>query len=89
MQIWILMALIGVAIAAAAYGFSPGRIRGGLLLTMLVGCIAALGMTWIGVQVGLATAGQTLGFVIAVVGTALILVVWRTAMGPRLTGMAD
>ena len=88
-MVWIMMALIGIAVAAAAYAFSPGRIRGGLLLTMLVGCIAAVGMTWVGVQVGLATAGQTLGFVIAVVGTALILVVWRTAMGPRLTSIAD
>ena len=86
---WIMMAVIGVAVAAAAYAFSPGRIRGGLLLTMLVGAIGALCMTWIGVQVGLATEGQTLGFVIAAVGTALILVVWRTVMGPRLTGALD
>ena len=42
---------IGVLLAAAAYYFSPGRIRGGLLLTMLVGGLAALCATWLGWQV--------------------------------------
>jgi uncharacterized membrane protein YeaQ/YmgE (transglycosylase-associated protein family) len=78
---WIVIALIGVALAAAAYFFSPGRIRGGLLLTMLVGAAAAVCLTWLGRQVGLAVPNQTFGFLTAIVGTALVMAVWRTAMG--------
>jgi uncharacterized membrane protein YeaQ/YmgE (transglycosylase-associated protein family) len=78
---WIVIAGIGVALAAAAYFFSPGRIRGGLLLTLLVGAVAAVALTWLGRQVGMAMPGQTFGFFIAVIGTALVLAVWRTAMG--------
>ena len=78
---WILTALVGVMLAWAAYAVSPGRIRGGLLLTMLVGAVAALSVSWIGKQVTAAMPGQTFGFFIAVIGTALILAVWRTAMG--------
>ena len=78
---WFIIALIGVALAAAAYFFSPGRIRGGLLLTMLVGAAAAIAATWLGRQVGVAMPGQTFGFFVAVIGTALVLAIWRTAMG--------
>lgn len=78
---WIYIALIGVALAAAAYAVSPGRIRGGIFLTLLVGAVGALAVAWIARQVTLAMPGQTFGFFIAVIGTALILAIWRTAMG--------
>ena len=78
---WIFIALVGVVLAGAAYAVSPGRIRGGVLLTLLVGAVSALATAWIGKQVTAAMPGQTFGFFIAVIGTALLLAVWRTAMG--------
>ena len=58
-----------------------GEDRGGIFLTLLVGAVGALALAWIARQVGLAMPGQTFGFFIAVIGTALILAIWRTAMG--------
>ena len=59
----------------------PGRIRGGLLLTLAVGAAAALASGWAGRAAGLASPGDSFGFFITVVGTALVLAIWRVSMG--------
>ncbi|MGZ5496795.1 MAG: GlsB/YeaQ/YmgE family stress response membrane protein [Candidatus Aminicenantales bacterium] len=76
-----MMVIIGVVLAAAAYYFSPGRIKGGLLLTLLVGAVAALASTWLAWQVRVSMPGEPTGFFVAAIGTAVILVLWRTLMG--------
>lgn len=73
--------LIGLAVGALIYFAVPGRIRGGAILTMLVGAVAALVSTWLGGQVGLAAPGHTFGFFVAMIGTGLILAIWRQVMG--------
>jgi uncharacterized membrane protein YeaQ/YmgE (transglycosylase-associated protein family) len=82
MGIWALIALVGLVVGAGIYFAAPGKIRGGIVLTMLVGVIAALAMTWLGAQVGIATQGTAIQFFVAMVGTGLVLAVWRVAMGP-------
>jgi uncharacterized membrane protein YeaQ/YmgE (transglycosylase-associated protein family) len=81
MEIWVLVALVGVALGAAVYFSSRGRIRGGMLLTMLVGLVAAVTMSWIGMQLGIASQGTTIAFFFAMIGTGLVLAVWRVTMG--------
>ena len=79
---WIVVsALVGLVVAAGAYFAVPGRIRGGLLLTLLVGAIGGVAMTWLGRQVGLASPGNTFGFFVSVIGTGLVMAIWRVAMG--------
>jgi len=81
MQAWITFAVIGLLIATAVYFSVPGRIRGGLLLTMAVGAAAAVGSAWGGRQLGLAMPGDSFGFFPAVIGTAIIMAIWRVSMG--------
>jgi uncharacterized membrane protein YeaQ/YmgE (transglycosylase-associated protein family) len=78
---WGIIAALGLLMGAATFVFVPGKVRGGILLTMVVGAIGALVMTWIGRQIGILVVGESRGFLIAVAGTALVLAVWRTTMG--------
>jgi uncharacterized membrane protein YeaQ/YmgE (transglycosylase-associated protein family) len=80
-QIWGLLALVGLLLGAAAYNSVPGKIRGGLLLSMAVGALACVGTSWIGSQVGVASQGTMIGFIVAAIGTALVLAIWRVTMG--------
>jgi uncharacterized membrane protein YeaQ/YmgE (transglycosylase-associated protein family) len=80
-ETWALIAVIGLVLGAAIFIAVPGKIRGGILLTMLVGALAALVSAWIGAQLGIASQGTAIGFFIAVIGTGLILAVWRMTMG--------
>ena len=77
---WAIIALLGMAMGAIAFVAIPKSVRGGILLTMLVGAIAALVMTWIGRQIGFALLGRP-SFLIALVGTALVLAIWQWTMG--------
>jgi uncharacterized membrane protein YeaQ/YmgE (transglycosylase-associated protein family) len=80
MGTWLVIALVGLVLAAGTFALIPGRVRGGILGTMVVGAIGAVVMTWLAQQVGLAMPGYTTGFFTAVVGTGLVLAVWRTVM---------
>lgn len=82
MQDWMIAAAIGAALGALAYNGAPGKIRGGPWLSMLIGALAAACTIWIGIQVHLQYPFQMAGLLMAVVGTALILAIWRTVMGP-------
>jgi uncharacterized membrane protein YeaQ/YmgE (transglycosylase-associated protein family) len=82
MEPWILVSLaVGLVLAVVAYFAAPGRIRGGVFLTMGVGALGAVAATWLGRQVGAANPGHTFGFFTAMIGTGLVLAIWRTAMG--------
>ncbi|MCJ8158331.1 GlsB/YeaQ/YmgE family stress response membrane protein [Sphingomonas sp. LaA6.9] len=78
---WAVIALIGLLIGAGAYAAMPGKVRGGILLTMLVGAVAAVVTTWIGAQIGIATQGTMIAYFFAAIGTGLVLAVWRMSMG--------
>ena len=81
MEEWIIVsALVGLVVAALTFAVFPGKVRGGIFLTLLVGMIGGIAMTWLGRQVGLAMPGHTAGFFTAMIGTGLVLAVWRTAM---------
>jgi len=82
MQGWIIAAVIGAVLGALAWRGAPGKIRGGLLLSMVVGVIAAMCSMYLGFLTHVALPGQTAGLLVAVVGTTLVLAIWRVAMGP-------
>jgi uncharacterized membrane protein YeaQ/YmgE (transglycosylase-associated protein family) len=55
----------------------PGRDPGGFIITMLLGVAGALVATWLGQSIGWYRAGEGAGFIGAVVGAIILLVIYR------------
>ena len=79
--IWTL--LIGLVAGAIAKVLMPGPDPGGFIITMLLGVAGALVATWLGQAVGWYEAGQGAGFIGAVVGAIILLIIYRFARGRR------
>ena len=79
--IWTL--LIGLVAGAIAKVLMPGPDPGGLIITMLLGVAGAFVATWLGQAVGWYEAGQGAGFIGAVVGAIILLIIYRFARGRR------
>ncbi|WP_099039687.1 GlsB/YeaQ/YmgE family stress response membrane protein [Mycobacterium neglectum] len=82
--------LIGIVIGVLARLLLPGKQPIGMLVTILVGIVAALIGTWLAQAIGIATAtpgvdwGELLvQLVVAVIGVALV----SALMGRRRTGL--
>lgn len=71
---WILIGLIAGAIAKA---IMPGRDPGGCIVTMLIGIAGAVLAGFLGRALGWYDVGEGAGFLAAIVGAALILLVYR------------
>jgi uncharacterized membrane protein YeaQ/YmgE (transglycosylase-associated protein family) len=69
--------LVGGLAGALAKLIMPGRDPGGCIVTILLGIAGALLAGFIGNQIGWYTRGQAGGFVAAVLGAILILIVYR------------
>jgi uncharacterized membrane protein YeaQ/YmgE (transglycosylase-associated protein family) len=54
----------------------PGRNRMGWIMTILLGVGGSVLATWGGQQLGLYQPGEAAGFVGAVVGAVILLVIW-------------
>ncbi len=72
--IWIL--LIGLAAGAIAKLLIPGRQPGGCIITMLIGVAGAFLATFLGRAVGWYRPGQSAGFLGAVVGSIILLLIF-------------
>jgi uncharacterized membrane protein YeaQ/YmgE (transglycosylase-associated protein family) len=75
--------VIGGLAGAIAKLLMPGRDPGGCIVTVLLGVAGALLAGWIGHAVGWYKMGEGAGFVAAVVGAFLILLVYRLIAGRR------
>jgi uncharacterized membrane protein YeaQ/YmgE (transglycosylase-associated protein family) len=73
--LWILV--IGLVIGAIAKLLMPGRDPGGCIVTILLGIAGALVATYLGHAVGWYQPGQTAGFIGAVIGAVLLLLLYR------------
>ena len=71
---WIVIGLIAGAIAKAVV---PGRDPGGCLMTILLGIAGAVLAGFLGEQLGWYQRSDSAGFLAAIVGAILILVVYR------------
>jgi uncharacterized membrane protein YeaQ/YmgE (transglycosylase-associated protein family) len=56
---------------------TPGRDPGGCIITMLLGVAGAFLATYLGQMIGWYKAGQTAGFIGAVVGAIILLIVYH------------
>ncbi len=69
--------LIGLVAGAIAKFIMPGKDPGGFIITILIGIAGALIATYLGHLIGWYQAGQSAGFIGAIVGSILILLIYR------------
>jgi uncharacterized membrane protein YeaQ/YmgE (transglycosylase-associated protein family) len=75
--------VIGGLAGALAKLLMPGRDPGGCIITILLGIAGAVLAGWIGHRVGWYGTGEGAGFVAAVVGAFLLLLIYRLIVGRR------
>lgn len=75
--------IIGLIAGVVAKLLMPGRDPGGFIVTILLGIAGALVATWLGRAVGWYGTDQSAGFIGAVVGAIVILVLYRVVVGRR------
>ena len=73
--IWTL--IIGLLAGIVAKLLMPGRDPGGFIITILLGIAGAFLATYLGQAIGWYQAGQGAGFIGAVVGAIIILIIYR------------
>jgi uncharacterized membrane protein YeaQ/YmgE (transglycosylase-associated protein family) len=81
--IWI--AIIGLVVGALAKLVMPGKDPGGIWITMIIGIVGSLVATYLGQLVGWYKEGQNAGFIMSVVGSVLLLFIYRLFKGKSAT----
>ncbi len=77
---WIIFGLI---VGAVAKLLMPGKDPGGFLITSIIGMAGAVLGGYLGRMLGMYQEGQPAGFVMAVVGAFLLLLIYRMMIGKR------
>lgn len=86
---WIVTILIGFVVGLLARFLKPGTDRMGIILTTLLGIAGAVAASWVGQRMGWYAPGQAAGFVGALIGAIVILIVVslfrrkKTTLPPR------
>jgi uncharacterized membrane protein YeaQ/YmgE (transglycosylase-associated protein family) len=73
--------LFGLAVGIVAKFLMPGRDPGGFFITALLGIVGALVGGFLGRLLGWYGDGDPVGFVMAVVGSLVLLAAYRSTMG--------
>ena len=80
---WLVTIILGGLAGALAKLLMPGRDPGGCIITILLGIAGALLGTWLGRFLHLYGPNERAGFIGAVIGAFLILLVYRLVLGRR------
>ena len=75
--------LFGLVVGVIGKLLTPGRDPGGFILTALLGIAGALLGGFLGQALGLYRQGEPAGFVMAVLGSIVLLLLYRTFAGRR------
>ena len=75
--------IIGFIVGLVAKFLMPGRDPGGFIITALLGIVGALVATFLGQAMGIYAAGQSAGFIGAVIGAIVVLLVYHMIRGKR------
>ena len=75
--------IIGFIVGLVAKFLMPGRDPGGFIVTTLLGIVGALVATFLGQAMGIYAAGQSAGFIGAVIGAIVVLFVYHMVRGRR------
>lgn len=79
-MLWTLF--IGLVIGVVAKFLMPGRDPGGIILTILLGIGGAMLASWAGSSMGLCASGEGASFIAAVIGSMVILFIYRSFSKP-------
>jgi uncharacterized membrane protein YeaQ/YmgE (transglycosylase-associated protein family) len=77
--------IVGLIVGALAKLVMPGRDPGGILITMLLGVAGAFIAGMLGHSLGWYTVGEGPGIIASVVGSVILLGVYRIVAHPRRT----
>ena len=80
---WVVWILLGALAGGIAKAIMPGRDPGGCIVTILLGIAGAALAGFIGNQLGWYKQGEGAGFIAAILGAILILLIWRLVAGRR------
>ena len=80
---WLVILILGLLAGAVAKLLIPGRDPGGCIVTLLLGIAGAFLGTWLGRLAGLYGPNDNAGFIGAVLGAIVILLVYRLVLGRR------
>jgi uncharacterized membrane protein YeaQ/YmgE (transglycosylase-associated protein family) len=69
--------IIGFIVGVVAKFLMPGKDPGGFIITTVLGIVGALLATYLGRLIGWYQAGQSAGFIAAVLGALILLVIYR------------
>jgi uncharacterized membrane protein YeaQ/YmgE (transglycosylase-associated protein family) len=76
--------VIGGLAGAIAKLLMPGRDPGGCIITVLLGIAGALLAGWLGQMIGWYHVGEGAGFIAAIVGAFIILLIYRLVARGRV-----
>ena len=79
--IWVI--IIGFVVGIVAKFLMPGRDPGGFIVTALLGIVGAVLASFLGQAMGIYAAGQSAGFIGAVVGAILVLFIYNLLVRGR------
>jgi uncharacterized membrane protein YeaQ/YmgE (transglycosylase-associated protein family) len=78
--------IIGFVVGVVAKLVTPGTNEpSGFILTTVLGIVGAFLATWLGQALGWYSADQSAGFIGAIVGAVIVLVVWGALQGRSRT----
>ena len=76
--------IIGFIVGIIAKLITPGDPKPrGFILTTVLGIVGAFVGTFLGQAVGIVPQGDTAGFIGAIIGAVVILLIWRQVLRPR------
>ncbi len=75
--------LFGLVVGIVARFLMPGRDPGGFIATIVLGVVGALIGGWIGRAAGWYQPGDPVGFLAAVIGAIILLILYRMFAGRR------
>jgi len=75
--------VIGLVVGAIAKLLMPGKDPGGCIITILLGVAGAFVAGYLGQAVGWYQPGQGAGFIGAIVGAVILLIIWGAVVGRR------
>lgn len=75
--------VFGLVVGAIAKLLMPGRDPGGIIVTMVLGIVGALLGGFIGRALGMYSANEGAGFVMALIGAVVVLFIYRLTIGGR------
>ena len=69
--------LIGFVAGLIAKALTPGKGPGGFFLTAVLGIAGSVAATYLGQMLGMYQAGESAGFIMSIIGAALLLLAYH------------